>query len=331
MNNYGNSAVFIIPHYGENCNQTKNDLRRTMQSIYRQTDSNWKAVIVDDNSPSEAVKRYLKSIADDNPEKVKVIFKEKNEGAGFARNTGIKWAYDKGYPFILFNDADDLSHEKRLETVRNIFMSDPNAGVVYSSFLVIDEYDNFVPRKELTPSIVEILEGHEINPVQGYNSWIQIGTRKGYTNCTSGTAVKTEIAYANLFPKVRVSEDSHTWMRYSATGTKFVYSPEIPFLYRIPSKRDGSASREREGGKHEFYVKKAEVDEEGFREAMEMALQRDFIEKKYTDNLMMEFYLKLAETLAKEKEYSLAIEQVRKAMNLSRSKTQYVLSKKPAS
>ena len=44
---------------------------------------------------------------------------------------------------------------------------DPEAGVVYSTFEVIDELSRPVPRETLSQSIVEILESHEESPPQG--------------------------------------------------------------------------------------------------------------------------------------------------------------------
>jgi hypothetical protein len=217
---------------------------------------------------------------------------------------------------------------RRLEVARKIFVSDPDASVVYSTFKVIDENSKVVPTEKLTQSIVEILEGHMGHPPQGINAWIDIGTEKGYTNLTSATVVKTELAHKYPFPPEKVSEDSNAWMRYSAGGGKFVYSGEMPTLYRIPQNTAGSSSRSREGGKHGFYVQKARVDTDGFTRAVEIAITNGKIKVEQRDELLVKFYLKLGETLFRESELDLAQDQVKLAMYVSHDLTKKVIADK---
>jgi glycosyltransferase involved in cell wall biosynthesis len=312
-------ATFVMPHWRNENVDSKKHLDETLECILGQTDPNWQLVIIDDLSPCREAVDYLDEVKENNPDKrIIIIKKETNNGPGYCRNMGIKWAYEHDSPIVLFNDADDISNKRRLEVARKIFVEDPEASVVYSTFKVIDEDSNLVPMENLTQSIIEILEGHEGNPPQGINAWIEIGTEKGYTNLTSATVVKTELAYKYPFPPEKVSEDSNAWMRYSAGGGKFVYSGEIPTLYRIPQHTAGSSSRSREGGKHGFYIAKARVDTDGFTRAVEIALTNGKIKVEERDELLVKFYLKLGETLYREKELDLAQEQVDKAILVSK-------------
>jgi glycosyltransferase involved in cell wall biosynthesis len=329
MNNLANlNATFVMPHLRNDSKQSKFFFDKALEGIFHQMDPNWQVVIIDDDSPSSEVKSYLLNLQDFYPEKIHVIFNEKNYGPGYSRNLGIQWAYEHQSPIVLFNDADDISHQRRLEIVRAIFKENINASVVYSTFKVIDENDNFVSPEKLTPSILEILEGHQNQPLQGQNIWIAIGIERGYTNLTSSTAVRTSLAYQYPFPEERVSEDSHTWFRYSAGGGEFVYASEIPTFYRIPQNTAGSATRSREGGKHQFYKQKAAVDLAGFTEAIEIALRRHRIYPQEINELLIKFYIKLAITMAREKEFDLASEHVLKAMELSGSTTRRILFEK---
>ncbi|MFC1497043.1 glycosyltransferase [Verrucomicrobiota bacterium] len=322
------TATFVMPHWLNGDEQSRKYLDEAIKSLFEQTDSNWQLVIVDDLSPSEQAKDYLKQLSEKHPDKIHVIFKETNDGPGYCRNIGIDWAHEHDSPFVLYNDADDDSDPKRVETARKIFMEDPEASVIYSTIKIIDENSELVPEEKLTPSIVEIIESHKHNPPQGLNAWIEIGTDKGYTNLTSATAVRTEIAKAYPFPPEKVSEDSHTWMRYSAGGGKFVYTPETPTLYRIPQDTAGSASRSREGGKHGFYVTKARVDTDGFQEAVRLALENGKLDPADKDTVLIGFYVKLGETMAKEQEMDIASEQITCAIKLSQEKTQQALAKR---
>ncbi|MBN1698468.1 MAG: glycosyltransferase family 2 protein [Spirochaetales bacterium] len=321
-------ATFVMPHFREENNTTKKWLDETLEHIFKQSDPNWHLVIIDDLSPSGEAIAYLEDVKAKHPDKITVIKKETNNGPGYCRNLGIKWAFEHNSPIVLFNDADDISDIRRLEVARKIFTDDPDASVVYSTFKVIDEESKIVPMEKLTQSIVEILEGHQHNPPQGMNAWIDIGTLKGYTNLTSATVVKTELAFKYPFPPEKVSEDSNAWMRYSAGGGKFVYSGEIPTLYRIPQHTAGSSSRTREGGKHGFYIAKARVDTDGFTRALEIALTNGKVALDRRDDLLIKFYLKLGETLYRENELDLAQKQVEKAALLDKDLTKKVIAER---
>ncbi|MDP4181145.1 MAG: glycosyltransferase family 2 protein [Bacillota bacterium] len=318
------AATFVIAHWRSDNLESKRHLEEAVEGIFNQSDTNWNIVIVDDMSPCIEARRYLEALKKRSPKKINVILKETNDGPGICRNIGIRWAYDNGSPFILFNDADDISHPKRLETVRELFSNHKDAAVVYSTFQVIDENSKPVEEQHLTQSILEILEGHRENPVEGDDAWIKIGIEKGYTNLTSSTAVKTDVAYNYPFPKEKVSEDQHAWLRYSAGGGSYIYAPDIPSLYRIPQGKP-TVSRARIRG---YYSQKALVDTAGFLEAMRIAMERGKIKKEEEDDLMIRFYIKLGETLGREQQIELAAEQVRKAMVISKSKTEEILALK---
>lgn len=313
MNIKNGKATFVIPHWRNENVVSKKHLDETMDVIFNQTDTNWHVVIVDDVSPSKEAVDYLDEIKAKAPDKITIIKGEVNAGPGHCRNVGIKWAYDNGSPFVCFIDADDLCATNRVEVARKIFAEDAEASVVYSTFKVIDENSNEVEWDKLSGSIQEIIEGHQGNPPQGPNAWIEIGTEKGYTNLTSATNVRTDVAFKFPFPPEKVSEDSHCWMRYSSGGGKFVYSGECPTLYRIPQNTAGSASRSREGGRRAFYETKIRVDHDGFIRAIEIAIVNGKINVDQRAELMIKFCLKLGETMRREDQIDLALGEVKKA------------------
>lgn len=316
-------AAFVMPHWTENIDASKDHLELAFESIHQQTDTNWHLIIIDDSSPCNKAMSFLKKLRDKAPDRVSLLKTDKNAGPGFSRNLGVELAYQLNFPIILYNDADDLSHKQRLEYVRKIFIEQPETDVVYSTFIVIDEKGDPVLDNTLTGSILEILEGHN-NPLQGNNIWINIGTERGYTNLTSSTAVRTELAYRYPFPKESVSEDYYAWMMYSAGGREFTYCPEIPSQYRIPQNVD-SSSRARESV---FYQEKARMDEKSFRDSIKLAAEKDnhFSNIYVVDDLWVKFYIKLSETLFREKEDKLAMQQIVKACSISYKKTEKYLN-----
>lgn len=297
----------------------------TLAAIFNQTDRNWRLVLVDDGSTAPETRAYLMQLQREYPDKIWVIFKETNDGPGACRNLGVQWADERHSPFILFNDADDPPAPRRLERVRQAFVEQPTASVVYSTFRVIDQAGQEIPLAEMTPSVVEVIEAHRRHPPQGDNAWIAIGAESGYANHTSSTAVRTDVAIQYPFPPERVSEDSHTWFRYSAGGGPYVYIDEPLSTYRNTRDVAGSVSRAREGGKAGFYAAKARVDTAGFQEAIQIALANHKIRPEQSGELMVKFHLRLAQTLVREGFPRLASGQIEAARAVSPELTEQLV------
>lgn len=316
MNDFKNGvATFVMPHWRMDNELSKVHLDEAIESVVKQTDENWHLVIIDDCSPCKEAVEYLDSIKERLGNKVTVIKMSENRGSGMVRNEGIAWAYNNHSPIVLFLDSDDVSHPRRLEIVRKHFMEEPSVNVVYSTFKIIDEFGKETPDEKIDPAILEIMDGHRNNVVEGENAWIQIATEKNYTNLTSSTAVRTDLAYETPFPDIRVSEDAHTWLRYGAHKGIFVYDETIPSLYRIPAvSTEASASRER---LENFCVRKIETDTDGFFKAMEIALDNGNITEDQKDDITARFYIKLGESIKFAGESALARDLVKEAMQLN--------------
>ena len=201
-----NTAAFIMPVKLGSAEVELRLFREAVASVKAQTDDNWILIMVDDFSENRSVYDVIDEMKNDLGDKLHVIYTDKNCGSGAARNKGVRYAHAIGAPFILFNDSDDISDPRRLELVRKAFEDDDTVNVVYTSFDVIDEY--VVPHDSILMSVREIIDGHQVDIVEGENAWIGIATRKKYTNLTSCTAVRTSLAVqepsrANLFRRIR--------------------------------------------------------------------------------------------------------------------------------
>ena len=107
-------------------------------------------------SPKQNAHDYLSYLKRKYFPKIDVIFSERNLGPGVSRNVGILKALKRGCSIILFNDSDDISHPKRLEVVKDIFSENPQIGLVYSTFEVIDENNKPIPIERISSPILEI-------------------------------------------------------------------------------------------------------------------------------------------------------------------------------
>ncbi len=106
---------------------------QTVNSIIKQTYSNWEMLITDDCSTDNTWEILQKLTRQDS--RIKIFRLEKNSGPGVARNHSIKMASGR---FIAFCDSDDLWKPNKLE--RQIaFMLQNNYVFSYSDFEIISE------------------------------------------------------------------------------------------------------------------------------------------------------------------------------------------------
>jgi len=313
------SSAFIIPHYPDGYEKEQGRekllIADTIDGLFSQTDEDWCAIIVVDTLPQEKTRDYLVHLKQQYYPKIDVIFLEQNVSAGVSRNLGVLKALERGHSIILFNDSDDISHPRRLEVVKKIFLDNPQVDVVYSTFEVIDENNRLTPTEKISSPILEILESHMQNPLEGNEIWIKMGTETGITNITSSTAVRIKFAYQCPFPNEKASEDFHSWIRMSASGANFKYTSLIPTKYRIPSFMKYQASRTRVGPSN-FNRIKVRVDSDGFSKATEIALARKIIKPEEIPMLRSKFYKRLAKSMKREAENKLANELLDKARQL---------------
>ena len=106
----------------------------TIESVLKQTYTNWEMIIVDDCSPDDGaginvVKRYADP-------RIKLIESKVNKGSSGARNIALKEA--KGQ-YIAFLDSDDMWPEEYLESQVN-FLQTEKAIIVYASVQHIEEH-----------------------------------------------------------------------------------------------------------------------------------------------------------------------------------------------
>ena len=113
-----NTAAFIMPVKIRGNEIELSFFRKSVDSIKNQTDSDWIIIMVEDRSEDQAVYDAIEEMKKELKDKLHVIYSDKNYGSGASRNTGILHAYEAGFPFILFNDSDDISDPRRLELVR---------------------------------------------------------------------------------------------------------------------------------------------------------------------------------------------------------------------
>lgn len=119
----------IVPAY--NCEKYIN---ATIDSILNQTYSKFEIIVIDDystDSTAELVKKY-------NDERIVYLINDKQSGAAFSRNRGIRHARGE---YIAFLDGDDIWSSTKLEEQLH-FMKTNRYGFSCTDYDEIDESNN---------------------------------------------------------------------------------------------------------------------------------------------------------------------------------------------
>ena len=115
----------------------KNILKRALDSLIRQTENDWEAIIVDDESiddTSSLVLPYIKANSGFR------YLKKAHSGEALSKNEGIKLASGK---FISFLDSDDEYSPGHLQLRKAILMQNPSVNFLYGGVKIIG--NQYVP------------------------------------------------------------------------------------------------------------------------------------------------------------------------------------------
>ena len=119
----------IMPSYNK-----EKYIGKAMESIIRQTYSDWELIIIDDCSSDNSVK-VIHSFQD---KRIRFYENTCNIGIAENRNRGIELANGK---YIALLDADDISLPRRLEKEVDYLEQHPEIDVVFGGFNEIDDQD----------------------------------------------------------------------------------------------------------------------------------------------------------------------------------------------
>lgn len=114
----------ILPTYNR-----AHSIRRSIESILRQTYPHWELLVIDDGSSDNTEEVVTEIAALDS--RVRYYRQPQNRGVAAARNEGIGQVR---YEYIAFQDSDDVWKEDKLEKQMRVFDEQPRVGMVYCAF-----------------------------------------------------------------------------------------------------------------------------------------------------------------------------------------------------
>lgn len=191
-------------------------IMQTISMVQKQTYTNWELILVEDCS-KDTTRQILKEFEQNNQDgRVRIIYKEKNEGAAKARNTGLDVITGD---YLAFLDADDIWFPEKLEK-EMCFMRDKGAAFVFTAYEFGDE-----------------------NAV-GTGKYVRVPETLNYHRALSRTIIFTSTTLFDLskidkqllyMPNV-ASEDTATWWQILRSGIVAHGLDEVTTVYRRPAK-----------------------------------------------------------------------------------------------
>jgi len=121
----------VMPVY----NTPEKYLREAIESVLNQSYPNWELCIADDASTEPHVKEVLEEYKKLYPEKIKVVYRDKNGHICEASNSALKLATGD---FITFLDHDDTLAEHALYYLVKVINENPNVQIIYTDEDKID-------------------------------------------------------------------------------------------------------------------------------------------------------------------------------------------------
>lgn len=157
----GELVSIIIPTY--NCEKS---IRRTIESVKKQTYTDWEIIIVDDCSSDQTIE-VIESFSN---AKIKIIKLDRNEGPAYARQVGIEKALGM---YIIFMDSDDWYNTSTiLEHMVNTFVENKGKiDCVMMRYITIHKYYSLNKGKEIHVGFYDNVEARENKIITDSPMW----------------------------------------------------------------------------------------------------------------------------------------------------------------
>ncbi len=248
-------------------------LTKCVNSIVNQTYKNLEIILVDDGSPDNCPRMCDEWASKDS--RIKVVHK-KNEGLGFARNTGIENASGK---YIMFFDSDDYIDTTLVEKCMSAKIEN-NADLVWFSMSDVNEAGQvfsaekgkgiklYPDNKQVTENLLPELMSHDYRKGEAQNFAF---------SAWSGMFSMDIIREHNLtFPSERqiISEDTYFLLQYFKFVNRAVTLDEILYFHYINTSSLTTTYRpdRQEKINHFFKVTSELIEKLGFAEEIKIRL-----------------------------------------------------------
>mgnify|MGYP003385841264 CR=1 FL=1 len=200
-----NKVSIITPSYN-----SSRFIEVTIQSVIKQTYTDWEMVIVDDCSKDNSVDIIQAYVLKD--DRIKLLINSKNKGAAESRNEALRLASGK---YIAFLDSDDTWYSHKLEKQIQ-FMKGGDHEFTFSAYDIMSEEGNRLGKSVNVPK--EIV----------YNQYL----KNTIIGCLTVIINKEKVGYFEM-PNIKSSHDMALWLMIMKRGFSAFGLNEVLSTYRL--------------------------------------------------------------------------------------------------
>lgn len=190
-------------------------IRETISMVAAQTYESWELLLVDDGSEDDSREKIRESM-ESGDVRIRLIEKQKNEGAARARNAGIEASKGR---YVAFLDADDLWMPDKLEK-ELAFMKEKQAAFVFTAYEFGDEDAKRTGKVVNVPPSLTYFKALSRTVI--FTTTVMLDTER-----TGRELIR--------MPEVK-SEDTATWWRILKNGFTAYGLNEVLAVYRRPAR-----------------------------------------------------------------------------------------------
>lgn len=200
----------IIPAYN-----VAGFIRETLDSVVSQTFDDYEIIVINDGSSDtleleEQIKPYSHLIT---------YLKQSNQGAGAARNAGIRVARGE---FVAFLDGDDIWLPNFLSEQLELIQSGEGHDLVYADAI------------NVTPMGLSASTNMDVNPSEGAVTVESLINAQCNVITSSVVARRSSIVAVRFFDEsFRNSQDFDLWLRLAKRGARMTYQKRVLVHRRI--------------------------------------------------------------------------------------------------
>ena len=208
-------------------------IEEAIDSICKQTYTNWEIVIVDDGSTDDSLEILAKYRSD---ARFKIVANAENLGCGGAKRRAVKEASGELAGFL---DPDDILYPEALEIMVKEHLKHPKASLIYSTAYFCDE--------ELNPT--EKLSW--VGPIPEGKSNLHVSKAGPFASFKVAKYRETE----GIDPHLRRAVDQDLYYRLEEVGDT-IYIDQPLYLYRVHAGGISTLNNVIKAKRWGFYAKK---------------------------------------------------------------------------
>lgn len=251
----------LFPYYGD-----VSMMKQAVLSIVRQTNPDWRLIVVDDGYPDESIPGWFASL---NDERITYMRNETNLGANANYRKCLTFVEND---LVTVMGADDVMLPNYVQWLVDSAAAHPEASIFQPGVVVIDENNalsnTLVERtkEHYRPAAEAVLQGEELAVSLLRGAWFYFPSLGWRAEAIVDTGFREGL---------NVIQDMALILDITMHGGALYYDPQVAFMYRRHGGSD-SSWRALEGTRFEeergyYKTMAAEMDELGWKKAARVA------------------------------------------------------------